>query len=173
MPQVRAMGSGCEVLFNKGSLSEAQIWAMYEPAEAMMMRPRLLRPERRRDLEPPFGWIPMRLLTSGWLQKLSQRAKLLYFFLCLVADGRGVSFYGEPRLSKLLDLSGSELAKARGELCRLDLVAFDGRVYQLLSLPRNVTPVSRQPAISPETSPKRDGGVQHIGEILQGILTRG
>jgi hypothetical protein len=99
------------------------------------MRPRPLKPDRLRTLERPFGWIPFRILTSGRLQQLSRDAKLLYFFLCLVADARGISFYGDVRLGQLLALAPPELRHAREQLCRRDLLAFDGRIYQLLSLP--------------------------------------
>jgi hypothetical protein len=99
------------------------------------MRPRPLQPDRLRTLERPFGWIPFRILTSGWLQQMSRDAKLLYFFLCLVADARGISFYGDVRLGQLLALAPPALRQAREQLCRRDLLAFDCRVYQLLSLP--------------------------------------
>jgi len=99
------------------------------------MRPRPLQPERLRTMERPFGWIPFRILTCGWLQQLSRNAKLLYFFLCLVADARGISFYGEVRLGQVLALVPAELRHAREELCRHDLLAFDGHIYQLLALP--------------------------------------
>lgn len=102
-----------------------------------------LRPDRLRHLERPFGWIPFRILSSGYLEQLGPEAKLLYFFLCLVADARGISFYGDRRLVQLLGVSGGELEQARRELCGMDLLAFDGRVYQLLSLP---PPGSEAPA---------------------------
>ena len=51
-----------------------------------MQRPPPLRTDRIRTLERPFGWIPFRILTSGLLPALSPPTKLLYFFLCLVAD---------------------------------------------------------------------------------------
>ena len=122
------------------------------------MRPCPLQPDRLRTLERPFGWIPFRMLTSGRLQQLSRNAKLLYFFLCLVADARGISFYGDVRLGQLLALAPPELRHARGELCRRDLLAFDGRVYQLLSLPSE--------APRPE-SPSRHGEPQPAGPILR------
>ena len=125
-------------------------------------RPRPLRPDRLRALERPFGWIPFRILTSGRLQRLGREAKLLYFFLCLVADGYGISFYGNVRLCRLLGLSTPELERGREELCRGDLLAFDGRVYQLLSLPRDV-PMRKPPR-------QRDGEVEPVGRILQRLL---
>ncbi len=122
------------------------------------MRPRPVRSDRLRTLERPFGWIPFRILTSGRLQQLSRNAKLLYFLLCLVADGHGISFYGEVRLCQLLALSPPELRHAREELCRRDLLAFDDRIYQLLSLPCG--------APAPE-SPSWRGDAEPVGRILQ------
>ena len=100
-----------------------------------MRRPKPLRPERIRTLEKPFGWIAFRVLSSGILDRLSPMAMLLYFFLSLVADENGMSFYGERRLTSVLKLSRAVLASARSELCAMDLLAFDGRLYQVLSLP--------------------------------------
>lgn len=128
-----------------------------------MNRPRLLRPDRLRTLERPFGWIPFRLLTSGWLQSLGREAKLLYFFLCLAADTQGISFYGEARLCPLLGLTASELGEARKELCGHDMLAFDGRVYQLLSLPHKKVPVQSSPG-------RRSGTPEPVGRILKRIL---
>lgn len=128
-----------------------------------MRRPAPLRPDRLRRLERPFSWIPFRILTSGLLAQLSGPAKLLYFFLCLVADHNGVSFYGEQRLEDVLGLSGGELEGARQELCERDLLAFDGRVYQLLSWPQ-------QPSPPPLRRGRRRGAAGHpqpIGKILQ------
>ena len=132
-----------------------------------MKRPRPLRPDRLRSLERPFGWIPFRLLTSGLLAQLDRDAKLLYVFLCLVADGKGISFYGDARLCRLLALSGGELDAARDELCRRDLLAFDGRVYQLLSLPREApVPVREAPR-------RRSGDAVPIGQVLQRLISGG
>lgn len=131
-----------------------------------MPRPTPLRPDRLRRLERPFGWIPFRILTSGLLTHLSRPAKLLYFFLCLVADQNGVSFYGERRLEGLLELSDFELTQARHELCERDLLAFDGRVYQLLSFPQQLLPQTR-PAPRPCRRSGAAGELQPIGKILQ------
>lgn len=141
-----------------------------------MYRPRPLRPDRLRSLERPFSWIPFRLLSSGLLGELSRPAKLLYFFLCLVADRQGMSYYGERRVHALLGLSAQELELARAELLDLDLLAFDGRIYQLLSLPAS-PPV--QPAASTSGSrraPEQDSpeqGAQQLSAILQRLSRRG
>ncbi len=127
-----------------------------------MRRPKPLRPDRIRTVERPFGWIPFRILTSGILAQLSPMAKLLYFFLCLVADEKGISYYGDRRLTSVLKLPEPALALARAELCRRDLLAFDGRTYQLLSLPSCVqmdVPVSRRRAKGPQT----------VGSVLEAL----
>jgi len=128
-----------------------------------MQRPNPLKPDRIRIMAPPFGWIPFAFLREGYFTELTSAAKLLYLFLCLVADTQGISFYGQQRLAGLLDLGESELREARRELCRRDLVAFNGRVYQVLSLPERDTMAA--PSGRKETSE----GLVHIGDILSNL----
>jgi len=129
-----------------------------------MQRDKLLRPDRLRKIEPPFGWVPFRLLSCGLFAQLSTPAKLLYFFLCLVADRRGVSFYGDSRLQELLQLPPDALQRARDELDNHDLLAFDQRLYQLLSLPPE--PRSRHLYSTPTQDDAVDAPV-HIREIIR------
>lgn len=107
-----------------------------------------IRSDRLRLLERPYSWVPFRLLSSGLLAELSPPAKLLYFFLCLVANRQGLSCYGDRRIHELLELSDQELSRGRHELYEHDLLAFDGRVYQLLSWPE-------QPQAEHRAEPKR------------------
>jgi hypothetical protein len=136
-----------------------------------MQRPTPLRTDRIRTMERPFGWIPFCLLTSGLLAQLSLQAKLLYFFLCLVADEQGMSYYGERRLKDLLGLA--EPARARDELQSHDLLAFDGKFYQLLSLPGTIRPESvplgpQEPPV--ESLPqRRSGPPKQLGELLTAL----
>jgi hypothetical protein len=123
------------------------------PMEDTVNRPRPLRPDRLRTIERPFGWIPFRLLTCGLLTQLSGIARQLYLVLCIVADRHGLSFYSDWRLSLLLQLSDDQLAQARQELVERDLLAYNGRVYQLLSLP--------------PPSPQKDRDAQHVADILK------
>ena len=98
-------------------------------------RPNLPRPDRLRTIEKPFAWIPFRLLRDGFFADLSDRAKLLYLFLCLAADRQGTSFYGDARIQTYFQLDSTEIDIARKELIQKDMIAYDGRLYQLLSLP--------------------------------------
>lgn len=102
-----------------------------------MNRPvKLLRPERIRTLEKPFAWLPFRFLTDGHLAAISDRAKLMYLLLCLAADKYGLSFWGDKRILSYFQLDSSELQLAKRELIEQDLIAYDGHLYQVLSLPR-------------------------------------
>ncbi len=101
-----------------------------------LYRPKPLRPDRVRFVDAPFGWVPFRLLSSGLLAELSNGAALLYFFLCLVSDRQGLSYWGDARVQGVLGLCEAELEHAREELCRRDLLAYGlGGFYQVLSLP--------------------------------------
>jgi hypothetical protein len=91
-------------------------------------------------VEAPFGWVPFRLLTSGILAQLSAEASLLYFFLSLVADPEGLSYWSDERTAQQLGLSQGLLEPARQELVERDLVEYDGRLYQVLSLPAPLGP---------------------------------
>ena len=146
----------------------------------MRRRPEPLCPGRVRRLETPFGWTPLRLLTSGLLAELSTEAKLLSFFLSLVSDRQGLSFWGDARVSEQMDLSLGELARGRAELCQRDLLAYNGWLYQLLSLPDAVLPKASEPSRSlPALSRPRstapqgaEASPEAVGEILRSMRQR-
>jgi len=95
----------------------------------------LLRPDRIRTVERPFGWVPCRMLTNGTIASMSPDERQLYLLLALAADRRGVSFYGDKRVGRILGCTPYELELARHALMARDLVAYDGATYQLLALP--------------------------------------
>jgi len=100
----------------------------------------LLQPDRLRLIERPFAWLPCRLLTQRILDNMSPEAAQLYLLLVLASDRQGLSFFGERRICDTLGLTSSKLQLARSQLQALDLVAFDGKTYQLLSLPHHKSP---------------------------------
>jgi hypothetical protein len=126
-----------------------------------------LRPERVRSVEKPFAWLPFRLLTEGHLANLSDQAKLLYLLLCLAADRNGLSFYGDKRILSYFQLDPGELHLARRELIEKDLVAYDGRLYQVLSLPNAPRYPNRQS--DNRSQRKKTGQSDRLGDILQRI----
>jgi hypothetical protein len=115
----------------------------------------LLRPDRQRYIERPFAWLPCRLLSDGFLSRLSTEGKLLYLVLALAADARGISFYSDERIQDILRIIPSALAKAQQELISQDLVAFNGKTYQLLSLPDLVQEKSLRQSEFPREIPKK------------------
>jgi hypothetical protein len=129
----------------------------------------LLRPDRLRTIEKPFAWIPFRLLKDGLFADLTDRAKLLYTFLCLAADSQGTSFYGDARILTFFQLDPPQLHLARKELIQKDLLAYDGRLYQLLSLPsRDHRPT---PTIKPSTE-RRSGEPERFADILKHLANQ-
>ena len=100
-----------------------------------MIRKKILAPDRIRQIKGSFGFIPHRFLTDGFLAALGQHELLLYLFLILAADRYGLSFYSCNSICSLLDLSVDQYLKARDGLMEKDLIAFDGTIFQLLSLP--------------------------------------
>jgi len=51
-----------------------------------MIRKKILVPDRIRQIEGSFGFIPHRFLADGFLATLNQHELLLYLFLVLAAD---------------------------------------------------------------------------------------
>jgi len=100
-------------------------------------------PERLRKITGSFAFIEHRFLRDGFWTSLSHHELLLYTFLVLVADRNSLSYYSFDKICSLLQLSLDDYLLARHALIKQDLIAFDGHLFQVLSLPP--TPV-RQPA---------------------------
>jgi hypothetical protein len=132
---------------------------------AMRSPPRLPQPDRLRQLQKPFAWLPCRLLTEGFLAQMSPSASHLYLLLALAADRRGLSFYGDTRIQQLLGQTAGELSKARKELIDSDLLVFNGRVYQLLSLPSSF-PSPPPPPIRTTSRSERPANSSHPDAVV-------
>jgi hypothetical protein len=124
----------------------------------------LIRPEKRRMLRPPFAWIDRRFLFDGFLARLSAPENLLYFFLVLVADRDGLSYYSYDKICQRLRLAVDDYIQARNGLIEKELIAFDGRQYQVLALPA-------PPSHSPQSKPKADAPAQaqSLAEIFSAL----
>ena len=101
---------------------------------------------RIRKIEGSFAWIGHRFLRNGFFASLTQNELLLYFFLVLVADRQGLSYYHYDKICSLLCFSVDDYIVARDQLIEKDLLAFDGTFFQVLSLPRSPCEPSRQVA---------------------------
>jgi hypothetical protein len=102
-----------------------------------MMEKIILCPDRVRKIAGTFGFIEHRFLKEGFFSSLTHHELLLYLFLVLAADRHGLSFYGYDKICTLLRITVDEFILARDGLIYKDLIAFDGRTFQVLSLPRS------------------------------------
>ena len=128
-----------------------------------MIKKKVLRAERIRRIERGFSFIPHRFLTEGFLASLDQREVLLYFFLVLVSDRQGLSFYSYDAICSLLQLSVDDDIGDRDGLIEKDLIAFEGTLFQVLDLP------AKPPAlIKREGSPSQHEVRRLIRQALEG-----
>lgn len=95
----------------------------------------ILCPDRVRKITGPFSFIEHRFLREGFFLSLTHQELVLYLFLVLVSDRNGLSFYRYDKISTLLRITVDEFILARDGLMEKDLLAFDGRTFQVLSLP--------------------------------------
>ena len=96
---------------------------------------KILDPNRIRRIDGGFSFIPHRFLTDGFLSSLNPQELLLYFFLILVSDRNGLSFYSYDAICTLLQLTLDTYIEARNGLIDKDLIVFDGTLFQVLQLP--------------------------------------
>lgn len=100
-----------------------------------MITKKILEPDRIRQIDGGFSFIPHRFLTDGFLSSLSQEEILLYLFLILASDRYGLSFYSYDSICSLLQITADQYIEARNALIKKDLIAFDGSIFQVLDLP--------------------------------------
>ncbi|MBL7178417.1 MAG: helix-turn-helix domain-containing protein [Desulfobacteraceae bacterium] len=118
-------------------------------------------PERIRKIAGSFAFIEHRFLRDGFFSNLNRNEVLLYLFLVLVSDRTGLSYYSYDRICTILRICTDEYIEARNALIEKDLIAFDGRVFQVLSLPE--IPVVGDPKLlkTEEDMARRDPATVH------------
>lgn len=100
-----------------------------------MIRKKIISPERVRRINGSFSFIPHRFLTDGFLTSLTREEILLYFFLVLVSDRYGLSYYAYDSICSLLQLAIDDYIEARDGLIKKDLIVCNGTLFQVLDLP--------------------------------------
>ncbi len=93
-------------------------------------------PEKVRKLTGSFAFIEHRFLHDGFWADLDHHPLLLYIFLVIVSDRHGLSYYSYDKILTLLRLTLDEYILARDILIDKRLIAFDGRLFQVLALPK-------------------------------------
>ena len=92
--------------------------------------------ERIRKVPRHFSWIDHRLVRDRHIENCSNAAAALYLFLVTVGDAKGLSYYGDKSIIKRLSMDQSTLNKARANLIKIGLIAWQKPLYQVLSLDR-------------------------------------
>ena len=127
-----------------------------------MIKKKILDPNRIRRIEGGFSFIPHRFLADEFLVTLTQKEILLYFFLILASDRHGLSFYCYDAICSLLQLSVDEYVAARDGLIKKDLIAFDGTLFQVLSLPPKPVLEKPPPSLSPPAKRQRNTTINRL-----------
>ena len=92
--------------------------------------------DRVRKIAGSFAFVEHRFLRSGFFSVLTHHELLLYVFLVLVADRNGLSYYSYDKICILLKITLDDYIIARDGLIQKDLIAFNGHLFQVLSLPK-------------------------------------
>jgi len=97
-----------------------------------------INPNCIRRISGSFSWIDHRLLSDGFLSAMAAEEILLYFFLTLVGDKNGVSFYGYDKICQFLKMDVDRFVWARDQLIDKSLIACENGRFQVLQLPKKV-----------------------------------
>lgn len=101
-----------------------------------MIIKKVLYPDRLRKISGSFAFIEHRFLRDGFWDALNHHQLLLFLFLVVVADRNGLSYYSYDKICTVLKISVDDYILARDALIDKDLIAFDGSLFQVLSLPQ-------------------------------------
>ena len=95
---------------------------------------RVICSERVRKIPAQFSWVDHRLVRERHIERCDAYAAALYLFLVTVADAQGLSYYCDASLGRRLSMEPVRLTKARGDLIRAGLIAYQRPLYQVLAL---------------------------------------
>jgi hypothetical protein len=135
-----------------------------------MITKKPLYPQRVRKINGSFAFIEHRFLRHGFWQELSHHELLLYIFLVLVADRKGLSYYSYDKICILLRISVDEYILARDALIEKDLIGFDGYLFQVLSLPDKPLTVGSKPLRSQQEMQQKDPAT--ISQIIKEAFSK-
>ena len=102
-------------------------------------------PDRVRKIDGSFSFIPHKFVIQGFFTSLNQHELLIYFLLVIVGDRHGLSYYSQDKLCIMLRMNLDDFISARNGLIDKSLIAFDGFMFQVLSLPDKVVTRKEKP----------------------------
>lgn len=139
----------------KNALISDKVFSLVMEARFMFSKTPVC-PERVRRIVGSFSWLDHRLISDGFLRSMSRVEIPLYFFLVLVGDKRGLSFYADGTVCELLKIKPAEYVRARELLIERSLIAYENGLFQVLQLPeKNI-----------ENGAQRTGGPFSLKEVL-------
>jgi len=112
-----------------------------------------------------FSWIDQALVQRHFIDRCDAQAAALYLFLVTVSDAQGLSYYGEATLSARLHLSTEALDVARQQLIKIELIAYQAPLYQVLALSGHAPP-TRPPVPTPAPVRTSANGPARLAQIL-------
>ena len=95
---------------------------------------RVICSDRVRKIPAQFSWVDHRLVRERHIERCDVHAAALYLFLVTVADAQGLSYYADASLARRLSMDPVRLSKARSDLIRAGLIAYQRPLYQVLAL---------------------------------------
>jgi transposase len=117
----------------------------------MKIEKQILVPDRVRRIKGSFSFIPHRFVADGFFSRLTHAELLVYFLLLMVGDRYGLSYYRQERLCSMLKMEIDDFMYARNGLIEKSLIAFDGFLFQVLSLPPKPVGKKSKPLMTFET----------------------
>jgi hypothetical protein len=132
-----------------------------------MIKKKILNPDRIRQINGGFSFIPHRFLSQGFLAALRQKEVLLYLFLVIASDRYGLSFYSYDAICTLLELDLDQYINARDGLIDKDLIAFDGTLFQVLDLPEKPILSAARKQADPKPAAHPVNIVQFADQLLK------
>ncbi len=112
----------------------------------------ILNPRSIRRIKGSFGFVLHRFLNDGFFASLDHDELVLYFFLVLVSDRYGMSWYGDLSIQRHTGLQQDQLETARSRLIDRQLISFESPFVQLLELPDHPVRKPVRMAKSPATA---------------------
>lgn len=130
-----------------------------------------IRPDRVRRIDKRgFAFVPNRFLHEGFFAALNHVERSLYLFLLLAGDRNGVSFYSYDKICSALEVTPDDYVTARNALIDLDMIAFDGTRFQVLSLPPVPRTRLRPPLATQDDFEREDPAT--IRELIRASLDK-
>jgi hypothetical protein len=133
---------------------------------------KVLNQDRKRIPPKIYSWVDHRLVRDKYIGQCSPDASALYLFLITVGDVTGLSYYSDRSIGGLISLDLQRLKVARENLLKVDLIAYEKPLYQVLMLPNQ--PINRgstnKENIKPKLVRNPSGQFVPIGELLRTAL---